>query len=357
MKKTTIVLFPNLYRIIGIFGLYLIIGMLCSCSITDTKDIVQENTMVERSVFAMDTYMNIRAYGKQAEKALTLSCDRISELEQLFSVTEEGSDIWRINQADGNKIEIREDTAAILNTAIQIGQETQGALDITLYPVLKEWGFTTQEYQIPEDNRLQELLNYVDYHQIELQGTQISVPKEVELDLGSMAKGYTSDQIVKILKENGVNTALINLGGNVHTVGTKPDGSLWKIGIRNPFESSGEICILSITDRAIITSGTYERYFIGEDGKKYWHILDPADGRPAENGLVSVTIIGEEGVRCDALSTALFVAGLEKAAAYWRENQDFEMILITEDRTLYITEGIEANIQYVSEITVEIINK
>jgi len=311
---------------------------------------------VEQSIFAMDTYMNLRAYGEQAEEALTLSCEKITELENLFSVTKEGSDIWQINQAKGKTIEVSEDTKKILKTAIEVGDETQGALDITLYPVLKEWGFTTEEYQIPEKKKLQSLLQHVDYKQIELNGNQVSIPKEAQIDFGALAKGYTSDQIIEILKENGVESALINLGGNVHTLGTKPDGSLWKIGIRNPFGTS-EMCILSIADYAVITSGNYERYFTGEDGKNYWHILDASDGYPADNGLVSVTIIGKEGVRCDALSTALFVAGLEKASEYWQDRQDFDMVLVTEKGKIYITEGIEANFKNVSQMPLEVIRR
>lgn len=348
MKKTITILVINLC---------LISGMLSGCSIADFGQVTQKDVMAERTVFAMDTIMNQKAYGDQAEKAIALSCNRIEELERLFSVTKEESDIWRVNHAEGEVIEVSEDTAKVLNTAIQIGEETQGALDITLYPVLTEWGFTAEEYQIPEQERLQELLEYVDYRQIELHGTQVCVPKEVEIDCGALVKGYTGDQIIEIFKENGVKSALVNLGGNVHTLGTKPDGSLWKIGIRNPFEETGEICVLSTADRAVVTSGNYERYFIGEDGKRYWHILDAADGYPAENGLVSVTIIGEEGLRCDALSTALFVAGMEEAVSYWRDRQDFEMILVTEDKKLYITEGIETNTSNVSKMKMEIINK
>lgn len=344
-------------KIITAFLLTMIAGVaciLCGCSDSEKVNIAQ--TATERSIFAMDTYMNLRAYGERAETALVQSCERITELENLFSVTKEGSDIWRVNQAEGNVIEISEDTANILTTAITIGKETEGALDITLYPVLKKWGFTTEEYKIPMKEELQSLLKYVDYKRIELDGNQVCLPEGMEIDFGALAKGYTSDKIIEILKENGVESALINLGGNVYTLGTKPGGSLWKIGIRNPFES-GEMCILSTADKAVITSGNYERYFIGEDGNKYWHILDAKDGYPADNGLVSVTIIGEEGVRCDALSTALFVAGLEQAADYWRERQDFDMILVTEDGKLYITEGIKANLENVSKMPMEILNK
>lgn len=348
-KKTAVILLIHLF----IFA-----GILCGCSAGEkVKTMRTEETEAERSVFAMDTYMSLRAYGEQAEEALTLSCDKIAELENLFSVTEEGSDIWRVNQAEGSLTEVSEDTVSILRTAITIGAETQGALDITLYPVLKEWGFTTEQYRIPEEEKLQSLLQYVDYQQIELDGNQVRIPEEAEIDFGALAKGYTSDKIIEILKEHNINSALINLGGNVHTLGLKPDGSLWKIGIRNPFEPDGEMCILSTADKAVITSGNYERYFTGEDGKTYWHILDASDGCPADNGLVSVTIVGEEGVRCDALSTALFVAGLEQAAEYWKSRQDFDMILVTEERKIYITEGLEANLKNVSQMPIEVISR
>ena len=340
-----------------LISLCLILGMLSGCSIADLRQTVQEDRMVECSVFAMDTYMNLRAYGRNAEKAISLCCDKIEELENLLSVTKEGSDIQQINHADGEAVYVSEDTISILNTAIQVGKETQGALDITLYPVLKEWGFTTEEYRIPKKERLQELLSYVDYRQIKIQGMQVFVPKGMALDCGALAKGYTSDRILEILKENSVTSALINLGGNVHMLGTKPDGSLWRIGIRNPFEETGEMCILSAADCAVITSGNYERYFIGEDGEQYWHILDASDGYPADNGLVSVTIIGESGVFCDALSTAFFVAGMEEAVAYWRDKQNFEMVLVTTEKKIYITEGIKDDIQNVSEMRLEIINK
>ncbi len=346
MKKAMVLL-------IGLCSLCLGFGIFYDYSIKDSE----KDSMTERSVFAMDTYMNLRVYGKNTEETISLACDRIKELEDLLSVTKEGSDIWQINHADGETVSVSEDTINILNTAVLVGEETQGTLDITLYPVLKEWGFTTQEYQIPKQERLQELLTYVDYRRINIQGTQVSVPKETELDCGALAKGYTSDQILKILKENNIKSALINLGGNIHMLGTKPDGSLWKIGIRNPFEDSGEMCILSASDCAVITSGNYERYFIGEDGKQYCHILDASNGYPADNGLVSVTIIGESGIFCDAFSTAFFAAGMEEAVAYWRKKQNFEMVLVTTEKKIYITEGIKDNIRNVSEMTVDIINK
>ena len=174
--------------------------------------------------------------------------------------------------------------------------------------------------------------------------------------MGSLAKGYTSDSIIEIFRENGVESAIVNLGGNVQTLGTKPDGSLWKVGIKNPFQPDSEMCIVSVEDKAVITSGNYERYFTGEDGKNYWHIIDSKDGRPADNGLVSVTVIGSNGMMCDSLSTALFVAGTENAVEYWQNNGDFDMILVTDDGKLLITENIEKNLKVICSMPVEVIS-
>jgi thiamine biosynthesis lipoprotein len=161
----------------------------------------------------------------------------------------------------------------------------------------------------------------------------------MEIDLGSVAKGYTGDRVIELLRENGVTSALLNLGGNVQALGTKPDGSPWRVAVQDP---SGDGClgVLEIDDQAVITSGGYERYFV-EDGVTYWHIIDPADGAPARSGLISVTIVGDSGLLCDGLSTSLFVMGLEDAAQFWRENGGFEAVFVTESGQILITEGLQ----------------
>ena len=160
----------------------------------------------------------------------------------------------------------------------------------------------------------------------------------MEIDLGSVAKGYAGQLVAQMLRDNGVQSALLDLGGNVQTVGSKPDGSPWKIGIKDP-QGEEVMMVLYIKDQAVVTSGGYERYF-EQDGQTYWHIMDPFTGRPADNGLISVTIVGDEGVVCDGLSTALFVMGLEKAADLWAQSGDFEAVFVTASGEVYITEGL-----------------
>ncbi|MBE6876682.1 MAG: FAD:protein FMN transferase [Ruminococcus sp.] len=175
------------------------------------------------------------------------------------------------------------------------------------------------------------------------------------MDFGSLAKGYTSDRLMQLFKENGAESAIVNLGGNVQTLGTKPDGSPWSVGIVNPLSPAENLCIVKIENQAVITSGNYERYFVGDDGKTYWHIIDPKDGYPADNGLISVTVIGESGLLCDALSTALFAEGTEQAVQHYQASDDFEMILVTDDGKILLSEGIQDNFQNISTLPVEVI--
>lgn len=320
---------------------------------TESKN--AENTQASKDVFAMDTYMNLKAYGTNSETALEIAVDEILYLDDLLSVTNENSDISAINNSDGNVVSVDNDTAEIIEKAIEIGNQTNGALDITVYSVLKEWGFTTDDHKIPDSETLDILLKNVDYHQIKLNGNRITVPESFQLDLGALAKGYTSDKVMEILRNNGINSAVVSLGGNVQTLGRKPDGSFWKVAVIDPFYPDSTMGILKVEDKAVITSGNYERYFIGENGKRYHHIIDPTDGYPANNGLVSVTIIGGSGIMCDALSTALFVSGYGKAVSYWRKNEDFDMILVTDHNEIFITEGIAYTFENVSEMTMEVI--
>ena len=297
----------------------------------------------ERSVsfFAMDTYMSIRAYDCPQTLPEELK-EEVERLEGLFSVTREGSDIARLNASGSGALS--PETRELVEKALALCRETEGALDITLHPLVKEWGFTTGAYQLPAPERIRELLELVDHRQVKLSDEGLQLEPGMALDLGSIAKGFTGDVLAARLREAGVKNALLDLGGNIQTIGPKPDGSLWQIGIRNP-EGGDYIGVVSVQDMAVITSGGYERFFTGTDGRTYWHILDPATGYPADSGLKSVTVIGPEGWRCDGLSTALFVMGAEKARAYWMEHGDFELVLLTETGQLIITEGLKDSFQ------------
>lgn len=295
------------------------------------------------SFFAMDTYVTVTVNGEDpgtAEKSAQLAQEKIQFLEALWSVTDENSEVYRIDHSGGTAVNVSSETAELIRFGTEISAMTDGAFDITLYPILTEWGFTTGEYKIPEEGVIAELLKNTGWEKIAVHDRTVTVPEKMMIDLGGIGKGAAGDAAVSILKENGIASALLDLGGNIHAVGSKPDGSPWRIGIRDPF-SEGNAGVLEASDRAVVTSGGYERYFCGEDGKIYSHILDPKSGHPAESGIASATVVGKEGRLCDSLSTSLFVMGSEKAESLWRGRDDFEMVLITNDGKIIFTEGLE----------------
>ena len=313
----------------------LLAGVLTGCS-APAEEMQQP---VERSLFAMNTYMTFTAYGEDAQAALQEAEECIQQVEGLWSVTDEDSEIYQANHSGGQPVTVSEETAEIISFALEMAQRTGGALDPTIYPVLTAWGFTTDSKQVPSQQQIAQLLEQVGYDRIQLNGTELTVPDGMELDLGAVGKGYTADLVTEILRRHGVTSALISLGGNIQAIGSRPDGSDWRLGIRAPWES-GNLGVLTVSDAAVVTSGGYENYFDDEQGNIYWHILDPSTGYPADSGLQSVTIVGREGKMCDALSTALFVMGAQSAEQYWRENGGFEMLLVTDSGEILITEGI-----------------
>jgi thiamine biosynthesis lipoprotein len=262
-------------------------------------------------------------------------------------VTNEDSEIYAVNR-DGSGT-LSADSADLLTQALDICRLTDGALDLSIYPVVRAWGFTTGDYGVPSAEELEELLGHVDYEQISFEESTdtVTLAQGMEIDLGSVAKGYTGDRVLQLLRENGVTSAMLNLGGNVQALGAKPDGSPWRVAIQDPL-SDGYLAAVEIEDQAVITSGGYERYFV-EDGETYWHIIDPATGAPSHSGLISVSVIGDSGILCDGLSTSLFVMGLEDAAALWRSRDDFEAVFVSEDGQVTITEGLEDNFTLLSD--------
>ena len=286
--------------------------------------------------FAMDTAMEFTVYGEAnlLDEAKSIICS----VEEQVSVTDEHSDIYAINHTGSGKLS--GNSAELMEQALELCRRTDGALDISVYPIVRAWGFTTGNYQVPDEETIQSLLPLVDYTKIQYDASTgtVALLEGMEIDLGSIAKGYAGQLAAQMLRERGVESALLNLGGNVQTVGTKPDGSPWQIGIKDP-KGEDAMMVLSIADQAVVTSGGYERYF-EQDGQTYWHIMDPFTGRPADSGLISVTIVGDEGVVCDGLSTALFVMGLEKAANLWAQSGDFEAVFVTASGEVYITEGL-----------------
>ena len=292
----------------------------------------------------MDTVMSFTAYGKNSEQAVDAAVKEVQRLDELLSTGNPDSEVSAINTKGSGTLS--DDTKTILTEAMEIYRETDGLFDVTIYPLMQLWGFPTQEYHVPTESELQKALTKVDASQIVIEGDQVTLGTGQQMDLGGIAKGYTSARIMEIYREYGITSGMVSLGGNVQTLGTRPDGKDWNIGIQNPDGQQGSLlAALPVENKAVITSGGYERYF-EEDGNTYIHILNPKTGYPADSGLVSVSIISENGMLADALSTSLYLMGKEKAAEYWRTHADaFDMILEDKDGTLYVTEGLSQEIQ------------
>lgn len=316
--------------------------MIAGCILQYRNETV--NKECTRQLFAMDTVMSFTAYGKNSEQAVDAAVKEVQRLDELLSTGNPDSEVSAINTKGSGTLS--DDTKTILTEAMEIYRETDGLFDVTIYPLMQLWGFPTQEYHVPTESELKEALAKVDASQIVIEGDQVTLGTGQQMDLGGIAKGYTSARIMEIYREYGITSGMVSLGGNVQTLGTRPDGKDWNIGIQNPDGQQGFLlAALPVENKAVITSGGYERYF-EEDGNTYIHILNPKTGYPADSGLVSVSIISENGMLADALSTSLYLMGEEKAAEYWRTHADaFDMILEDKDGTLYVTEGLSQEIQ------------
>lgn len=293
------------------------------------------------TIFAMNTVMELIAYGDSGQQVLDQATERIYQLEHLLSVTDENSDISAINHGEGAWVPVSQETFQLLSLALSYGRETQGALDITGLLRRSCLGLHHRRVPCPRtggaggDGRPHRL------HPGGAGPEGCRVPPAPGDAAGPWAPSPRAGPAICWRSWPAGSPAIFNLGGNVRTAGDKPDGSPWRIGIQTPEAgSSGYLGVLELTgSQAVITSGGYERYF-EEDGQTYWHIMDPETAAPARSGLKSVTIVSPLGVYCDALSTAVFVRGADWGADFWRTHQDFEMVLVLEDGSLWVTAGL-----------------
>ena len=296
---------------------------------------------VGQQFFAMDTVMSITAYGKGAEDAVTAAVAKVNELENLLSRTRTNSEVTALYLAAPESVPISSDTHRVLALAREWLAKTNGAFDVTIAPVTAAWGFGgSGNYQVPAPEKLGELLDLVDGSSLILTETTAALPvKGMEVDLGGITKGYAASQAEQVLRASGVEHALLDLGRNITVIGTKPDGNPWRVAVQNPSDSSGAVGVLSLQDCSAVTSGGYQRYF-EQDGVTYHHIIDPRTGYPADSGLISATVVCADSALADLLSTAVFVLGEEDALNLWRAEGGFELILVTQDDRVVITQGL-----------------
>lgn len=333
-----------------IITLFIFLLFCSGCSVKSPR-----NDAHTRVVQSMDTVMKLTVYGDDAEKALDACENEIIRLNDLLSTGLESSEISTLNR--NGYAALSEDSALLIRKSLELYHKTDGAFDLSIYPLACLWGFHTKQYHVPTETELESILPSIGAQQIVYNPStqEIILGENQAIDLGGIAKGYTSQRLMQILQNAGVTSALVSLGGNVQCLNAKPDGTDWKIGIQSPWQSDSSIyAVVQVRNKAVITSGGYERFFEDtQTGKVYRHILDAKTGYPAESGLASVSIITEDGTLGDGLSTALYVMGYEKACDYWRAHcNEFEMILIDDDGSLFVSEGLAPKTSSVHKINI-----
>ncbi|RFZ79503.1 FAD:protein FMN transferase [Lacrimispora amygdalina] len=297
---------------------------------------------VSKSGFLLNTFVTVTLYDKDDPKILNECLDICRSYENVFSKTIEGSEVYKINHrpAQESSVKLSPDMAALLSKGLYYSKISGGDFDITVEPLSSLWDFTAPKPVVPPSDEISAAVKKVGYQNLKLDGDTLTfLSPDTSIDFGAIAKGYIADRMKDYLLEHGVRSAVINLGGNVLCVGKKPDGSPFKIGLQKPYADRNEtIETLNIEDMSVVSSGVYERHFV-KDGVNYHHILNPRDGYPYENGLVSVTILSKLSVDGDALSTTCFSMGLEQGMELLNSMDDVYGVFITADGSVHYTEG------------------
>lgn len=311
------------------------------------KQEINSKEPLSRTEFLMDTVMTVKIYDNQSEKTLDKVFSRLKEIEDRMSATIETSDVNKINENAGIKpITVNSDTYFVIKEAKNYAELSNGAYDPTIGPLVDLWDIKSGEKEresIPTLEEIEEKKALINYKDLELlDNNQVFLNrKNMKINLGGIVKGYAADEVRKILTENKVNAAIIDLGGNVFAHGIKADGSNWKIGVQNPLEyTGGYLGILQLKNKSIVTSGNYERFFIYNENR-YHHILDAKTGYPSENELMGVTIVSDRSIDGDALSTTLFVLGLDDGMELISTIEGAEAVFITKDKSIYMTPGLK----------------
>ncbi len=305
---------------------------------------------ISRTEFLMDTIVDGIVHAKDrrsGEEVLNLAYREMARLEGLLDRHTADSEVTAINQAAGkNALTVSDETLDVIEKSLQVAADTGGAFDITIAPLLTLWSFGTADVRVPSAEEIAETRKLVDYRQVQVNNSNSTVfltTEGAELDLGGIAKGYIVDRAVELLLSHGITSAYLDAGGDIRVIGSKPDGSAWRIGVRHPRDRRDIIAVVELRDRAIVTSGDYERFFVADD-VRYHHIIDPETGRPAR-GLTSVTVAAPDAFTADAYSTALFILGLEKGMEIIEAIPELDAIMITEYEEVHISSGLAGKVE------------
>ena len=328
-----------------------LVFMLVGCSQNTKKnEETAQQEPVKRTEMLMGTVISVTLYDSTDESILDKVFEKVKNLEETFSINETGTEVDKINDNAGiEPVKVSDDTIEVVKEGIYYSDLSHGKFDITIGPLVKLWNIPDRPTEdIPTQDELNVVLPLTNYKDVvidEANKTVFLTRPGMMLDLGGIAKGYAADVISKMLTDEGVKSAIIDLGGNIFAHGEKVSGDTWKIGIQNPFSNRGEIVgAISVKNKSIVTSGIYERY-IEVNGVKYHHILNPETGYPYENDIAGITIISDKSTTGDALSTSVFALGIEEGMKFVEELDDVDAIFVTKEKGIYVTSGIKDNFE------------
>ncbi|MBU3113198.1 FAD:protein FMN transferase [Clostridium lacusfryxellense] len=303
---------------------------------------------ISREFYSLGTLNQLKVCGRKANKAIDESIRKLCEIDDKMSVFKENSEISKINQYAGKQsLIVSEDTYYVIEKAIKYCMLSEGAFDITIRPIVALWGIGKEDVRVPGSSEIKQKLKVVNYKDIVIDKNNSSIllkNEKQEIDVGGIAKGYAADQVRDIMIKNKIKSALINLGGNIFVIGSKDDGNAWTVGIQNPFKRRGEFALtISVINKSVVTSGNYERYF-ETGGKKFHHIINPSTGYPSESDIISSTIISDNSIDGDGLSTGTYIMGVFKAMRLIEEMKGIDAIFITKNKEVYVTSGLSGKV-------------
>lgn len=310
--------------------------LLCGCSgLSQKRDLTYTDTL-------FDTVISVQILDR-TDADILKGCEELcKKYDKMFSRTNEESEIYKINHAKGESVEVSADTITIIKKGIYYSNMSLGAFDISIGSVSSLWDFKSEKHTVPSSKKLAAATGHINYNNIIISGNTVKLadPK-AQIDVGAIAKGYIADRLKEYLEENGIKHAIINLGGNVQTIGSKPDGSKYNIGIQKPFDETGKpLTSVKVSDQSVVTTGIYQRYF-EKNNKIYHHILDPKTGYPCKNNLHSVTIITDSSLTADALSTTCFLLGYKKGMNLIDQLDNVDAVFITDDGEIHYSKNFQ----------------
>ncbi|WP_346938596.1 FAD:protein FMN transferase [uncultured Clostridium sp.] len=300
---------------------------------------------ISKTELVIGTVCTVTIYDKSDTTIIDEAFTRLRELENILSINKSNTELDKVNKMAGiEPVEVSDDTFNVIKKGLEYSKLSDGALDITIGPLVKLWGIGTDNAKVPSEEEINEKKGLVDYNKVEIDESKKSIflkDPNMIIDLGAIAKGYAADEVAKFLKDAGVSSAIVDLGGNIYVLGDKINGTPWKVGVQNPDKSDSDtIGFVDVSNKSIVTSGIYERYFEHE-GKNYHHILSPETGYPYDNNILGVSILSDKSIDGDSLSTTLFALGVDKGLELINSLNGVEAIFITKDHELYLTNGFK----------------